>query len=351
MRIVVTGASGNVGTSVLGALASDPEVTEIVGVARRTPGASFAKTSWQRADVSTSALAPIFRGADVVIHLAWLIQPSRDEALTRRVNVEGSRRVFEAVADAGVPALVHASSVGTYAPHPGTEPVQESWPATGIESSFYSRHKAQAEALLDQFEATHSDVRVARLRPALIFKHDAATEIRRLFIGPLLPNQLIRRELLPAFPYPRGLRTQVVHSSDVGEAYRLAATRAVSGPFNLAADPVLDVRSVEQILDTRAIQLSPSLLRALAAGSWKLRVQPTSPGWLDMGMLTPIMDSGRARRELGWKPRVTATDTVLELLRGLRAGAGIQTPPLAPGSSGLLRWRELATGVGASDRV
>jgi UDP-glucose 4-epimerase len=351
VRVVVTGASGNVGTSVLDALASDPAVTEIVGVARRAPGVSFAKTSWQCADVSASALTPIFQGADVVIHLAWLIQPSRDEALTRRVNVGGSRRVFEAVADAGVPALVYASSIGAYAPHDGPEPVQESWPVTGIESSFYSRHKAQVEALLDQFEEAHPDVRVARLRPALIFKRDAATEIRRLFIGPLLPNPLVRRELLPAFPYPRGLRTQVVHSADVAEAYRLAATRPVSGAFNLAADPVLDVRSVEQMLNARAIELSPSLVRALAAASWKLRIQPTSPGWLDMGMLTPIMDSGRARGELGWTPRVTALDTVLELLRGLREGAGIATAPLASGASGILRWRELATGVGARDRL
>jgi nucleoside-diphosphate-sugar epimerase len=351
VRVVVTGASGNVGTSVLDALARDPAVTEIVGVARRTPGVSFAKTSWQCADVSKSALRPIFQGADVVIHLAWLIQPSRDEALTHRVNVEGSRRVFEAVADAGVPALVYASSVGTYAPHQGPEPVQESWPVTGIESSFYSRHKARVEALLDQFEGDHPDVRVARLRPALIFKHGAATEIRRLFIGPLLPNPLVRREFLPAFPYPRGLHTQVVHSSDVGEAYRLAATRPVSGAFNLAADPILDVRSIERMLKARAIELSPALVRAVAAASWKLRIQPTSPGWLDMGMLTPIMDSGRARRELGWTPRVTALDTVLELLRGLREGAGMGTAPLAPDTSGVLRWRELATRVGASDRM
>jgi hypothetical protein len=70
-----------------------------------------------------------------------------------------------------------------------------------------------------------------------------------------------------------------------------------------------------------------------------------------MGMLTPIMDSGRARRELGWTPRVTALDTVLELLRGLREGAGMGTAPLAPDTSGVLRWRELATRVGASDRM
>jgi UDP-glucose 4-epimerase len=280
VRVVVTGASGNVGTSVLSALGSDPQVTDIVGVARRLPSATFPKTSWLRADVSESALAPLFAGADVVIHLAWLIQPSRDEGLTWRVNVEGSRRVFDAVAEAGVPALVYASSVGAYAPHPGPGAVDESWPATGIEGSFYSRQKAKVEELLDAFELRSPGVRVVRLRPALIFKRDAATEIRRLFIGPFLANCLVRPELLRVFPYPRGLRTQVIHSADVGEAYRVAARRPVSGAFNLAAKPVLDRGSLETILKARAIELPPSLLRALVAATWRVRLQPTSPGWL-----------------------------------------------------------------------
>src|SRR4051794_26462611 len=128
MRIVVIGASGNVGTSVLQALAEDPAIDEIVGVTRRLPQRSFAKTSWQQADVTRDELAPLLAGADTVIPLAWLIQPSRDEALTRRVNVEGSARVFEGVARAGVPALVYASSIGAYAPGPGDRPVDESWP-------------------------------------------------------------------------------------------------------------------------------------------------------------------------------------------------------------------------------
>jgi UDP-glucose 4-epimerase len=151
VRIVVTGASGNVGTSVLQALAADEAVEEIVGLARRIPQRSFAKTTWHAADVSRDELTRAFHGTDVVIHLAWLIQPSRDEGLTRRVNVEGSARVFDAVGSAGVPALVYASSVGAYAPGPEGRPVDESWPATGIASSFYSRHKAAVEQLLDRF--------------------------------------------------------------------------------------------------------------------------------------------------------------------------------------------------------
>jgi nucleoside-diphosphate-sugar epimerase len=351
MKVVVTGASGNVGTSVLKALGGDPAVERVVGIARRVPASHVPKVTWCRADVSESDLVPIFRGADAVIHLAWLIQPSRDEALTRRVNVEGSRRVFDAVARAGVPALVHASSVGAYAPGPRERAVDESWPATGIASSFYSRHKAQAESLLDGFEAEHPDVRAVRLRPALIFKAGAAAEIRRLFVGPLLPHWLVREQLLRLLPYPRGLRTQAVHSLDVGEAYRLAATLPVRGAFNIAADPVLDAGTIAQALGARALELPVGSVRAAAWASWKLRLQPTSPGWLDMGMQSPLMSCDRARELLGWSPSVSSTQTVLELLAGLQRQTGLPTPPLDPAAGGPLRVRELLSGVGATDHV
>src|SRR5579884_1658147 len=106
MRVVVTGASGNVGTSLLARLADEQRVEEVVGVCRRLPRLSFPRTSWHAADVAADDLSATFRGADLVVHLAWLIQPSRDEHATRRVNVEGSARVFEAVGRAQVPALV-----------------------------------------------------------------------------------------------------------------------------------------------------------------------------------------------------------------------------------------------------
>src|SRR5204862_2475306 len=107
----------------------------------------------------------LFEGADAVVHLAWLIQPARDRELTRRVNVDGSVRVFHAAADAGVPALVHASSVGIYAPAPKDRAVDESWPATGVSTSFYARDKAACEQALDALEAERPGLRIARLRP------------------------------------------------------------------------------------------------------------------------------------------------------------------------------------------
>jgi UDP-glucose 4-epimerase len=153
MRVVVTGATGNVGTSVLEALGRDPQIEAILGVARRRPRLESPKTNWVEADVSRSDLVEIFRGADAVIHLAWLIQPSHALSELHRSNVVGSKRVFEAAAAAGVSVLIYASSVGAYSPGPKTESVDEEWPTDGIESSFYSRHKADVERILDSFEA------------------------------------------------------------------------------------------------------------------------------------------------------------------------------------------------------
>jgi UDP-glucose 4-epimerase len=346
MRVVVVGATGNVGTSVLRALAGDPEVDSIIGIARRRPALRFAKADWVEADITSSDLVPLIRGADALVHLAWLIQPSRDLALLRTVNVDGSGRVFRAVAEAGVPTLVYASSVGVYSPGPKELRVDESWPRAGIASSFYSRHKAEVERSLDAFEREHPSVRVVRLRPALCFKRDAASEIRRLFAGPLLPSPLLRERLIPFVPKIQRLRFQAVHSLDVGEAYRLAIVREVSGAFNIAAEPVLDAEELGRLLRARPIPLPPSLLRAGAALSWRLRLQPSPPGWIDMALGVPLMDASRAREELGWTPTFSAGEALTDLLEGLRECAGLGTPPLRADAGGPLRVRELLAGMG-----
>ena len=346
MRVVVVGASGNVGTSLLRALADEPAVDSVLGLARRLPGIQYPKTDWVAADVSSSELGPYFRGADVVVHLAWLIQPGRDLETLRATNVDGSARLFEATAAAGVPALVYASSVGAYSPGPKDQRVDESWPTAGMESSFYARHKAEVERLLDGFEREAPSVRVVRLRPALIFKRDAASGIRRLFAGPFLPSPFVRRELVPLVPRTKRLCLQAVHSHDVGDAYRLAALSEVRGAFNIAAEPVLNSGVLSRLLAARPVRVHPGLLRAGVALGYRLHLQPSEPGWLDMGLAVPLMDTTRAQRELGWKPRHGADDALGELLAGIRDRAGTDTPPLAPDSGGPMRLRELLSGVG-----
>jgi UDP-glucose 4-epimerase len=347
LRVAVTGASGNVGTSLLRALAEEPAVESIVGICRRLPSQAFPKVEWRSADVATAELEPHFQGADAVVHLAWLIQPGRDKALLHRVNVEGSARVFRAAASAGVPALVYASSVGAYSPGPKDRLVDESWPTEGIDSSFYARHKADVERLLDAHEREHPGMRVVRLRPGLVFKREAASEIRRLFAGPLLPGPLLRPALLPIVPSIQRLRFQAVHSQDVGEAYRLAVVSDAEGAFNVAAEPVLDPPELGRLLGARPVRMPARLLRGGAALTYGLRLQPSEPGWVDMALAVPLMDSARAREKLGWKPTRESGEALLELIEGMREGAGFDTPPLEPGGAGPLRVREFLSGVGA----
>lgn len=350
MRVVVVGATGNIGTSVLAALGTDPRVAEIVAIARRPAADADAKVQWRARDVTHDDLRGDFDGADAVICLPWLIQPSRDLETLRATNVDGSRRVFEAAAAAGVPALLYSSSVGAYSPGPKDQAVDESWPTEGIQSSFYSRHKAEVERVLDSFEPAHPEMRVVRFRPALVFKREAASEIRRLFAGPFLPSPLVRRSLIPAVPKSDRLRFQAVHSLDVGEAFRLAVHAPVKGPFNLAADPVLDGDELGRILGARPLGVHPGLLRAASDLTWRLRLQPSPPGWVDMALGVPIMSTQRARTELGWTPRRSAGDALLELLAGLRDDAGAQTPRLASDAGGRFRTRELLSGIGARER-
>jgi len=350
MRVVVTGASGNAGTSLLRALGDAPEVESIIGLARRRPEADFAKTTFATADVAGDDLVPHFRGADAVVHLAWLIQPSRDIATTRRANVDGSRRVFRAVGEAGVPALVYASSIGAYSPGPKDRRVDESWPTDGISSSFYSRQKSEVERLLDRFEAEFPDTRTVRLRPGLIFKDAAASGIRRLFAGPLVPTSLLRPSLIPFVPDTPGLRFQAVHSLDIGRAYALAVTGQARGAFNVAAEPILDPPELGRLLGARPVPVPPAALRGMAKLSWRAGLQPTPPGWADMALGVPLMDTSRARTDLGWEPRHTAGDALLELIEGLRESEGAETPPLSPRTGGPLRIREFLTGIGRTSR-
>jgi nucleoside-diphosphate-sugar epimerase len=346
MRIVVTGATGNVGTSVLSALAGDPAVEEIVGVARRLPGWSNPRTRWVQADIVTSPLQDVFAGADVVIHLAWLFQPTHRPAVTWDANVIGSARVFDAAARAGVRALVYSSSVGAYSPGPKDRAVDESWPTHGWPGAAYSREKAYVERLLDTFEAADPECRVVRIRPGFIFERQSASEQRRLFAGPLLPGRLARPGLIPVVPDLPGLRLQVLHSADAGQAFRLAASGDARGPFNIAAEPVLDAAELAGLLGARTVRLPARGVRAALAAAWGLHLVPASPGLFDLALQIPLMDTARARTELGWTPRHTAREAITEFLEGLRTGAGRDTPPLSPKAGGTMRAREFSTGAG-----
>ena len=347
MRVAVVGASGNAGTALLRALRAEEDV-EVVGISRRAPDTTaepYDVARWEQVDIAAPValaegedfvvdrLAEAFEGADAVVHLAWLIQPNRQRDVLRRANVDGTRRVVEACRRAGVGHLVVASSVGAYSPVDDDEPRAESWPTQGsAPTSHYAVDKAAQERVLD--EAEEAGLAVARVRPALIFDADAGAEILRLFVGALVPPGMLRPGALPALPLPAGLRLQVVHGDDLADAYRRILLQRATGAFNVATEPVLHGQDLADVLDHgRVLPVPASVLRPMVSLAWQAHAVAADPGWLDMALGVPVMDASRARRELGWEPRVGAQDALRELLVGMADGQGTASPQLRPRES------------------
>ncbi|RRQ26591.1 NAD-dependent epimerase/dehydratase family protein [Rhodococcus sp. Eu-32] len=329
LTVLVTGATGNLGTSVVDALTRNPRVGRIIGLARRAPTLQPDRTTFVEADIAKDDLLPFFSNVDVVVHLAWQFQPTRDPAHTWSANVLGALAVFDAAARAHVPSLIYSSSVGAYAPGPKDTAVKEDWPTHGWPGAAYTREKSYLERALDAFELQHPSMRIVRIRPAFVFKPEASTEQRRLFAGPFLPPQLVRPELIPFVPKLPGLVFQAVHSADVGDAFSRAATNHAHGAFNIAAEPPVTAAVLADVLGARVVPVPVMPVRALVTLLWKLRIVPTSPDLLDAVLRLPLMDTSRARTELGWQPRHTSAEALSEFVRGVHEVRDAPTPPLS----------------------
>lgn len=346
LRVVVTGATGNIGTRVVSALTEDSAVGSVLGLARRRP--DEATWSSEKLDFAAIDLAngeqeridEVLAGADVVIHLAWLLQPTHDPLLTWETNVNGTRRLLDAVSRAGVPALIHSSSVGAYSPGPkDATGVDERWPTNGWPTAAYTREKAYLERVLDAFEQAHPHTRVVRIRPAFALSRESATAQHRLFAGRLVPRRLARPSMVPIVPDLPGLRVQVVHTVDLAEVFRLTAIGSVNGAFNVAADPVLDANVLAELLHARTVRMPAAVARAALGLGWRLHAIPSSPGLFEALLRLPIMNTSRVREELGWSPQHNSAETVAELLQGLQEHADAPTPPLiAPERTRERRW-------------
>jgi len=330
-----------VGSQLVPQLLDEPRVSSVVGLARRLPTEPDPRVEWHARDIAEDDLDSVLRGTDVVVHLAWLLQPAHDPDEMWRVNVRGTRRVIDAMVRTGVPAFVHASSIGAYSPGPKLPRVSESHPTRGLSSSTYSRHKAEAERMLDALEADHPERRVVRMRPGLVLQGAAGSELARYFLGPLLPQSLVRRSLLPVLPDIDGLAVQAVHTSDMARAYVLACVQPVVGAFNIATEPVLDAPTLAAILGARLVRVPVAIVRGLVGLTWRLHLQPTDPGWVDIALRTPLLDTTRARTELGWSPVHDAAQALLETLGGIGSGKGGDSPVLRPRATGSGRVLEI----------
>ncbi|MBB5959394.1 nucleoside-diphosphate-sugar epimerase [Saccharothrix tamanrassetensis] len=385
MRVVVTGASGNIGTALCRVLPAELPDADVLGIARRVPadedraagarhgGAGSGGTqrvaaqrgaaqrsetrtgetrlhesragetrsdgtragpggvSWLSCDIGAPSaearLTRAFAGADAVVHLAWAIQPGMDEPAMRRTNLDGSAHVLAAAERAGVPHVVVASSVAAYTP--ADHPVDEDWPCAGVPGSTYSLQKAQLERMLDGHD-------VARVRPCAVVQPDAGAELDRWVLSPLIPPFLIGRRWLPV-PLWNGLRAQVVHAEDVARAITLILRRRVTGAFNVASGSVLHADELAGVLGGFRLPVPLRLLEGVAWPTWRVGLQPMHPGWLRLADQASIVDTSRLRA-LGWRPRHDAREALAEFVAAVSEGRG-SWGPLAPRAGA--RWRRL----------
>jgi nucleoside-diphosphate-sugar epimerase len=338
--VAVTGASGNLGTALLRRLtAPGAGVAEVRGLARRQPPdvAPYSGVRWHLTDLggpqSEEVLAEFMDGVDVVVHLACALQPGRHPGYLHRVNVEGTRRVVRAAAGAGAGHFVHMSSIGAYAPGAVGQRVAEDWPTTGIPSSQYSRDKSEAERVVHEVAARHPEMTLTVVRPTLVLQPDAASEIGRYFLGPLLfgavrllPGPAAR--LLP-LPLPR-LAVSFVHADDVADALERMLDRRAPGPFNLAAEPLLDADALARALGTMRMPVPALAVRTALQAAFSAHLVPTEPGWLDLVTRLPAVDTTRARRLLDWAPIHRGDEVLRDFVAALGRGHGAPGPLLRP---------------------
>jgi nucleoside-diphosphate-sugar epimerase len=211
--------------------------------------------------------------------------------------------------------------------------VTEDWPTTGIPSAQYSRDKSEAERVVSEVGARHPEMTLSVVRPTLVLQPDAGSEIGRYFLGPLvygaarqLPGAVAR--LLP-LPLPH-LAVSFVHADDVADALVRILDRRAPGPFNLAAEPLMDAAGLARALGLRRLPVPALALRTAVQAAFTAHLIPTEPGWVDIGTRVPALDTTRARRLLGWAPVHRGDDVLREFVAALGRGRGAPGPLLRP---------------------
>jgi UDP-glucose 4-epimerase len=332
-RIVITGASGNIGTALLKRLAAAGGDYELHGVVRRRPPpiGVYQAASWHQLDLAerqaATRLQRVLTGADCVVHLAWAFQPTRNTGSLDAVGIGGSSAVLAAARAAGVGQLVHMSSVGTYAAGRYGQRVDESWSTAGIASAPYSRAKSAVEAMLDGLERDGGEMVITRMRPGFVMQRDAASGLRRYTVPAYIDTAWFR--LLPVLPLDRSLTIPVVHADDVADAVVRAIERRAAGPFNLSAEPPVRRDDIAHALGAKPIHVPSSVLRVLVQASWLARLQPIDRGWLDLVFSVPLLDTQRARTLLDWSPQHDSLDALAELVDGFTHHSATPSPVLS----------------------
>jgi UDP-glucose 4-epimerase len=320
LKVAVTGPTGEIGKPLMSELERRPEVGDVLGMARRPfdpAEEGWKKVAYRRGDIlDRGALAALFDGADVAVHLAFAIFGSRDE--TRKVNLQGTRNVFEAAITAGVSRLVYASSVAAYGFHPENPlPLTEDVPARGSDDFYYSRQKAELEDLLDEL-LLGSDVEAYVFRPCIVAGPRATMLIEQVVDSVRLgdPVPALRRGIeklplaKPVLPDP-GTPIQLVHHDDVARA--MAAAICGDGPpgvYNLAGEGEITVGDIARSIGWRSVPVPRQTATIGAAAAKRFKFVSSQLEWTTAFDTPVLMDTTRARRDLDWEPRFDARETL-----------------------------------------
>jgi nucleoside-diphosphate-sugar epimerase len=328
IRVAITGATGEVGKPFVAALEREPQVGSVVALGRRAfdPAAEgWGRVEYRRGDVlDRAAVGKLVAGADVVVHLAFVIVAGSDRS--REVNLAGSRNVFEAAVAAGAERLVYTSSVAAYGFHADApEALSEDLPPRGTERHPYSAQKAEVERLLDECLAG-SDTGAFVFRPCIVAGPRAPALLDSIPLSGLsrrLPGAA--RGLLgripgaaPVLPDP-GVPFQLVHHDDVATALAAATTGAApAGVYNLAAPGRITVSDLAHGLGWHAVPVPGAAVDAAAAVVAHTPLLPPEAAWIEALRRPVLMDTSRARRDLGWQPRCDAAETLRQTIAAWR---------------------------------
>jgi nucleoside-diphosphate-sugar epimerase len=328
LTVAVTGPTGEIGQAVVAALDRSRDVGSVLGMARRpfdptTRG--WKKVTYRRGDVlDREAVTELVSEADVVVHLAFMIMGAAQE--TRAVNLEGSRNVFEATVSGGVKRLVYASSVAAYGFHrESPQPLTEEVAARGSADHYYSAQKAEVETLLDEV-LNGGSTEAYVFRPCIVGGRSAHLLIDSLpytQISDRLPERARRLLgslpiLKPVLPDP-GVPFQLVHHDDVASAMRAGVLgRGTPGAYNLAGAGQLTVSQLAEELGWYSVPVPELAVDAVAELIDRLGFLPAQAQWVSAFREPVIMSAAKAKRELGWRPRHSALETLRETIAARR---------------------------------
>jgi nucleoside-diphosphate-sugar epimerase len=270
LTVAVTGAAGYVAGRLIEKLEEDDAVDRVVGFDIRPPSVRSKKLVFDDVDVRNPNLRQRFENVDIVVHLAFVMDPIQDENLIRDINVNGSQNVFKCAAQAGVKKVIYTSTALVYGAHPDNPiPLTEDSPLRANLDFNYPAHKLEVEYMINEFRRDHPGTVVTVFRPATVFGPNADNAWSHQLEAPLLVG-------VKGFSPP----LQFVHEDDVASALAFAVGTDLDGAYNLAPEGWLEADEILALLGRRRFDVSEPGAFSLLGRLWSWGLAEAPAGML-----------------------------------------------------------------------